>query len=131
MRNNLQFGMDSRRTTNFLTRPSVIKYRVVLAPSTATALELPQDVNYVSVVYSYSYGVNVWVDDISGNAATLPASGTFESTTCSKNPGGRFYDVGVIDAATLTKVPRSISFISAVQCEVGVEIWTDGTNNNV
>jgi hypothetical protein len=103
----LFLGKDANGFVTFELPISDTKQRTTLAANTAQSCTVPP--NMKRAFFSYSNGVDVWVDFKNGEAATLPG-GAFASTNSELNPVARY---GLIPGNT-------ISFISSTTAYVGV-----------
>lgn len=107
MATKLALGKDSNANVTYELPVSNSKKATTLAANTAQSVTIPA--NMTHAFFSYSNGVDVWVDFVNAEDATLPTS-SFLDTNCELNPVARY---GLTPGNTL-------SFISPTTAYVGI-----------
>ncbi len=114
MTTKLLLGKDLNGNVTYEIPFSNVGYETTLAPSVAQSLTVP--LNCTSAWFSYSSGVDVFVDPVT--TATLP-TGAFTSTTADLNPVAR----KVVPGSTLSFISAEAGYVKVSFYEIS-GYWT-------
>lgn len=104
----LYLGKDANGAITFELPISDNKTRTTLLANTAQSFTVPP--NMRRAFFSYSNGVDVWVDFTNGEAATLPG-GAFSSTNSELNPVARY---GLVAGNTISCISPTTAYVGVV-----------------
>jgi len=100
---NLVLGRDNAGYVTYELPFTSVGYQALLAPNTASTLVVPA--NMTTAFFSYTDGIDVWVDIV--NPAILPPNGTFTLTNADLKPTVRRVTAG----ETISMISNSSAYV--------------------